>query len=101
MAGRRWLDSASHEAIPLSHRDGLQQERPMKVINGLVLAASLTLATIGAAHAGLTTSDQRTFPRPVQTSSVYDAQASMAAPVIANGTRAYQGGPKTGTGFAR
>ncbi len=73
----------------------------MKIINGLLLAASLTLATIGAAHAGLITSDQRTFPRAVQTSSIYDAQASMDAPVIAHGMRAYQGGPKTGVSFAR
>lgn len=72
--------------------------------NTLALAASLALpllAAAGAAHAGLITSDQRTFPRPVQTSSVFDAQASMNAPAIVNGTSTYQGGPKTGTGFAR
>lgn len=73
--------------------------------NRIALAASFALPLLtaaGAAHAGLITSDARTFPRPVQTSSVYDAQASMNVPVIVNGnSRAYQGGPKTGTGFSR
>jgi hypothetical protein len=77
----------------------------MKRFTNIALAASLAvplLAAAGAAHAGLITSDARAFPRPVQTSSVYDAQASMDAPVIVNdGSRAYQGGPKTGTGFSR
>ncbi len=73
--------------------------------NKIALAASLALpmfAAVSSANAGLITSDARTFPRPVQISSVYDAQASMDAPVIVNGnSRAYQGGPKTGTGFNR
>ncbi len=73
--------------------------------NRIVLAASLALtmfAAVSSANAGLITSEARTFPRPVQTSSVYDAQASMDTPVIVSGSsRSYQGGPKTGTGFFR
>lgn len=75
----------------------------MKILNGIVLAASLTLGTIGAAHAGLVLSDQRYLPTQSHSSSatVLDAQASVDVPAIVTGTREYQGGPKTGTGFAR
>ncbi len=75
----------------------------MKILNGLVLAASFTLATIGAAHAGLLISDQRYFPNQAHSfnATVLDAQASMDTPLISARSRAYQGGPKTGTGFAR
>ncbi|HEY0236450.1 MAG TPA: hypothetical protein VGC86_15570 [Afipia sp.] len=73
--------------------------------NKIALAASLALpmfAVASVAYAAPITSDARTFPRPVQTSSVYDAQASMDVPVIVSGnSRAYQGGPKNGTGFSR
>lgn len=75
------------------------------IVNKMALAASIALpifVAASAANAGPITSDARTFPRPVQTSSVYDAQASMDAPVIVSGnSRTYQGGPKTGTGFFR
>jgi hypothetical protein len=77
----------------------------MKILNGLVLAATLTLATVGAAQAGLVTSDQRYFLNEVHAVSdaalTANAQASMDPQAALDTTGAYQGGPKTGTGFAR
>jgi hypothetical protein len=75
----------------------------MKILNGLVLAATLTLATVGAAQAGLVTSDQRYFPNEVHAVSDAALAANAQVNMDPHGVldSAYQGGPKIGTGFAR